>query len=150
MVTKLVNYPKQVHIQSINQLHESFSLTIQNLSFSCCAVCTVFCIVNFILVLCSSSATFSTQPTKELVCMLQPCKLRTLPLQQILYHSAAFPSNLLLRCTILLYPVLVTNLKLLVVLNVFRYRPPIENVLLHTMEGQISGLHRFNSCKQLS
>ena len=104
-------------------------------------VCVVFCSVSVSPFCPLSSATFSTQPMKPLACMLWPCRLRTLPLQQILYHSAAFHFNLLLKCSILLHPVVIISLKWLEVQDVLRYCPPIKNTLLHRVEALISGLH---------
>ena len=118
-------------------------LSSKTFSFKLLSQLVLFSAMWLFLFYCPSSATFSTQPMKPLVCMLQPCRLRTLLLQQILYRSAAFHFNSLLRCSTLLQHVLVTSLKLLGGQDALKFLQPIENVLLQKVEHQISGLHHF-------
>ena len=61
----------------------------------------------------------------------------------MLSHSAAFHFNLLLRCSILMYPVLANSLKWLEVQDALKFLQPIENVLLQRVEAQISGQYKF-------
>ena len=130
--------------------NKNFTPIVQTFSFKLLSQFMLFSAMWLFLFYCPSSATFSTQPMKPLACMLQPCRLRTLLLQQILYRSAAFHFNSLLRCSILLQHVLVNSLKLLEVQDALKFLQPIKNVLLQKVEHQISGLHHFPcrySCK---
>ena len=137
---KYVPSLSKIVISYLSSLYQNFSLT-KTCSFQLLQLFSALRLPYYFL--CSSSAISSTQPMKQQACMLQPCRLRTLLLQQTLYHLAAFHFNLLLRCSVLLHRVVVISLKLEVVLDVLKYCPPIKNVLLHTVEALISGLHSF-------